>query len=320
MSRSRRELDQLHQPVAVYHLPRCRREVDAQLECARIDLSGPAAVRGYVLQKTRETAFHAGTAGLEGALQRLGVSEQKVCRRGRVDELCHGELGLPTELLVARRGGEILHRRRPQEVALAKPVEAGIGFPGWIGEPRIGLGRNRPRGRRAEGTSGDGGTDLRETCCKAQRRAGQECGIACQPLAEPGEGRTERHRVCRRSEPCVGLGNAVPRLLLGIFAHLAPRPLTSNRRSSPAAIVAPPAPSRSLIASPTATSLAGGEGHPTCEVRSHCPFILRLPVGKNKCRAYDKVAALGVGGRAASSSNSGRQALRSASLPMKSPR
>ncbi len=211
-------LDEFHQVVAEYDVPRRRREVAAKLERGGVYLARPAAVVREVVQEVPRSRQHAGAAGLEGLLQRGRVARQEVGRGQQVEREAHGELRLLIRQRIAAPGGQQVLAEPPgRQVGLPQREVRGVAGPGLIGEPFVPFIRRHRRRHIGPGPAGD-----RHRPCRGHRRAVPEPGPPS--LRRPPGGPRER---CQQGRAEVG------RIEPGEQSHLRAESLAGLRPGLP---------------------------------------------------------------------------------------
>ena len=173
--RRRRVLDDLDDVVAVDDRARADPEVLADGEGAAVDLGGHPAVVPDVVEHVAEASDDAAPAGVEGALQRRGVAEQRVGGRQRADVRVEDE-------------ARLLHLAPVRAAALVVVDEAAQ--------------RIRPapgRTARAAGIPGSATRRGRRTACPSARGRSRRCREGCARVSRPSRA-TSRARGLGRAK------------------------------------------------------------------------------------------------------------------------
>ena len=125
--RYRRVLNQLDQIVAEDHLARCRGDVHADLEIARVRLTDfqLAAARLDILRQHGHAAHEIGASLAQGLTDQFRVGQEEVGRRERTGELLEVELRLVPRALVepVRILHEVFRPTGGDEIGLFQEIE-----------------------------------------------------------------------------------------------------------------------------------------------------------------------------------------------------
>ncbi len=188
-------LDELEDVRAQHDLARGHRQVLADLERIRLDHRGHARSRREVAHQPSPALHEVAAAGVERALEHLGVDERVVGRRQRLHEVL-GDEAHPLRVAPVEIGvvDEPAHRLTAGQVSLeGAPVE-GVLRPRLVGPATV-LGRRRHLGATE--------TDLRQLGSEARRTPRDAARVPDQAGGEL-EARHARDHPAQRARARVG--------------------------------------------------------------------------------------------------------------------